>query len=368
MNANCAHRILYVDDEPALLRAFSRTMRDLDFPVDVAPSGPDALRQIEQNDYAVVISDFNMPGMNGASVFRRCRDLAPDAWRILVTGYRTFDVVSLVVNEGAVDRVIGKPWDRSELRQAVVQGIQHHRLVRETRHQGAELATRSAALETYSRDLEGRVHERSRQILDTLMSALDLRDPDTARFCRRVATYARRIASELGLSGQDLLDMERGALLHDIGKIGVQDAVLLKPGALCDAEWQEMYRHPELGYQLLLGIDFLQGASLIVYHHQERWDGTGYPQRLRGEQICLGARILAVADTLDAVTSNRPYRKARSFQAAREEIVRASGTQFDPSVVEAYLRVDEREWDELRRNATPDAEPLPADAPALTAA
>lgn len=162
--------------------------------------------------------------------------------------------------------------------------------------------------------------------------------------------------------------MERGALLHDIGKIGIQDAVLLKPGALVPAEWQEMHRHPELGYRLLEGIDFLEGASRIVYHHQERFDGTGYPQGLRGEQICLGARILAIADTLDAVTSDRPYRKARSFAAARDEILRASGTQFDPAVVAAYLRIDDREWEALRLRVTPDAGPLPADTPAADAA
>jgi len=363
MEAACAARVLYVDDEPALLRAFSRMMRDLGLTIDLAPSGAEAIRQIEQTDYSVVISDFNMPGMNGAALFRRCRDLLPDAWRILVTGYRTFEVVSLGVNDGAVDRVIGKPWDRDELRQALAQGLQHHRMARENRRHGEQIATKSALLEAYSQDLEGRLSQRNRQILDALMSALDLRDADTARFCRRAASYAKRIALEIGIAGQDLVDMERGALLHDIGKIGVQDAVLLKPGKLIPAEWAEMHKHPELGYRLLEGIDFLQGASLIVYHHQERFDGTGYPQALRGSQICLGARILAVADTIDAVTSDRPYRAARSFAAARGEVVRASGTQFDPAVVEAYLRIPDPEWEALRLLVTPDAGPLPTDAP-----
>ncbi|MGH2669656.1 MAG: HD-GYP domain-containing protein, partial [bacterium] len=180
--------------------------------------------------------------------------------------------------------------------------------------------------------------------------------------------YARRIAREMGLSGQALVDMERGALLHDIGKIGIQDAVLLKPGALVPDEWQQMHRHPEMGYRLLEGIDFLEGAARIVHHHQERFDGSGYPQGLRGDEICLGARILAVADTLDAVTSHRPYRKARSFSAARDEIVRASGTQFDPAVVAAYLRIDDAEWEALRLQVTPDAEPLPEGTLAVNAA
>jgi len=361
MDANGKHRILYVDDEPALLRAFSRTMAGPGLTVDVASSGADALNRIQEIDYAVVVSDFNMPGMNGADVFRRCRELAPDAWRILITGFRTFDVVSLVVNEGAVDRVIGKPWEREELHRAVNQGIQHHRLARESRRESERLVSETTLLQAYKQDLEGLVSERSRQILDTLMSALDLRDPSTARFCRRVAVYVRRIALEVGLDGQALQDIERGALLHDIGKIGVQDAILLKPGALAAPEWEEMHKHPELGYRLLEGIDFLQGASLIVYHHQERWDGTGYPQGLSGEQICLGARILAVADTLDAVTSNRPYRKARSFAEARREIQEGSGTQFDPGVVQAFLGIPDGEWEALRRQVTPDAPPLPDD-------
>jgi response regulator RpfG family c-di-GMP phosphodiesterase len=137
-------------------------------------------------------------------------------------------------------------------------------------------------------------------------------------------------------------------MLHDIGKIGVRDAVLLKPGPLDEGEWVEMRRHPALGFEILRRIAFLERAALIPLHHQERWDGSGYPAGLRGEQICIGARVFAVVDTYDAVTSNRPYRRGRGYDIARDEITRCAGTQFDPNVVEAWLRVPADEWRHIR--------------------
>ena len=200
-----------------------------------------------------------------------------------------------------------------------------------------------------NRQLDDLVEERTSNLLNGLVSALDLRDSETQWHSRRVGRYARRLASELGVASRELDDIERGAMLHDIGKIGVRDAVLLKPGPLDAEEWREMQRHPALGYDILKGIAFLDRARMIPLHHQEQWDGRGYPAGLRGEEICIGARIFAVVDTYDAITSDRPYRAARSYDIARREIEKYAGTQFDPTVVTAWLQVPAGEWVRIRR-------------------
>jgi putative nucleotidyltransferase with HDIG domain len=175
-----------------------------------------------------------------------------------------------------------------------------------------------------------------------------MRDSETQWHSRRVGRYARRLAEEMGIGGRDLEDIERGATLHDIGKIGVRDAVLLKPGPLDEGEWAEMRRHPALGYEILRGIGFLERASLIPLHHQEKFDGTGYPAGLLRDEICIGARVFAVVDTYDAITSDRPYRKCSTYEIARREIDRCAGTQLDPVVVQAWLRIPQAVWDAIR--------------------
>jgi len=211
--------------------------------------------------------------------------------------------------------------------------------------------------------------------LDALVAALDARDKETEGHSRRVVIYTMALARQLGVGGdeKELAIIRRGALLHDIGKIGVPDAILLKPGPLTDEERAVMRRHPEWGERILSGIPFLAGAAEIVCAHQERWDGKGYPRELQGETIPLGARIFAIADTFDAITSDRPYRAARPYATARAEIEAGSGTQFDPRAVEAFVRIPAGDWARLRDKAKPSpvaAGPLPlwAEPPAELAA
>jgi putative nucleotidyltransferase with HDIG domain len=185
--------------------------------------------------------------------------------------------------------------------------------------------------------------------LAALVSALDARERETQAHSLRVQEYTLRLAQEIGVSEEDLVAIAAGALLHDIGKIGIPDAILLKPGPLTEEEWEVMRRHPQIGGEILKGLTHLEAAWAIVLAHQERWDGTGYPCGLAGAAIPPGARIFAVADTLDAVTSDRPYRKRRTFEFAREEIARCAGTQFDPEVVAAFLKVPLGEWEGIQR-------------------
>lgn len=187
------------------------------------------------------------------------------------------------------------------------------------------------------------------QSLQALSSALDSRDNETQGHSSRVTAYATKLGQKLGIEGEQLGLLARGALLHDVGKIGVTDAILLKSGKLTDEEWVIMRKHVQIGYQMLSHIEFLQLSLDVVKHHHESWDGKGYPSGLRGEEIPLFARIFALCDTYDAITSDRPYRKRRTYAEAYAEIKRCSGTQFSETVVEAFLRIPEAQWTDVQQ-------------------
>jgi len=191
------------------------------------------------------------------------------------------------------------------------------------------------------------------QTLEALVAALDARERETQEHTRRVVLYSMTLARKRGLSEDELIEIRRGALMHDIGKIGVPDAILQKPGPLTEEEWVLMRRHPEEGIRILQGIMFFEGAVDIIGSHHEHYNGNGYPRGLKGEQIPLYARIFSAVDALDAITSDRPYRKAQPFKVAYQEILRCRGTQFDPKVVDAFMTIDEQEWRALRAITLP---------------
>jgi HD-GYP domain-containing protein (c-di-GMP phosphodiesterase class II) len=216
----------------------------------------------------------------------------------------------------------------------------------------------------YQAMLESEVQQRTREFaqvirhleatyratLKALGAALDTRDVETHAHSERVAQYALTLGRLLAMPEPDLITLERGVYLHDIGKIGIPDRVLLKQDRLTPEEWEIMRRHSQLGFRLASRVDFLKGASKIILTHHERYDGSGYPYGLKGDAIPFGARIFAVVDTLDAMTSDRPYRKALSFQQAREEIGQFSGKQFDPQIVDAFLAAPEHTWTDIRES------------------
>jgi putative nucleotidyltransferase with HDIG domain len=245
---------------------------------------------------------------------------------------------------------LGKPWSAPDLVISIQQAVEHFHLIEQNRRLAQEVEASHTQLLAINRNLEGVVVERTNGLLDGMISALDHRDTETQWHSRRVALYSRRIAEEAGVTGAALDVIEQGALLHDIGKIGVRDSILLKAGPLMPDEWDEMKKHPDIGYRMLAKMPYLHEASLIVLQHQERYDGKGYPEGISGKQIVLGARVFCIADTLDAITSDRPYRKGRSLEVAKAEIARCQGTQFDPDLVEAFLRIEDSEWQKIREH------------------
>jgi len=209
-------------------------------------------------------------------------------------------------------------------------------------------------VETLYAELEGTYES----TLQALVTALDLRDNETHGHSYRVVEYSVVVAERMGVTEPDMTWLRRGSILHDVGKIGVPDAILRKPGKLTEEEWVEMRRHPEMGFDMLKHIAFLKPALALVLHHQERFDGTGYPHGLKGYDIPLSARIFSVVDTFDAMTSDRPYRAAMTMEQVRSELTRCRGTQFDPDVVDAFLSIATTTWDEIRRNAHENAPAL----------
>jgi putative nucleotidyltransferase with HDIG domain len=249
---------------------------------------------------------------------------------------------------GAFDYIM-KPFDLRQVEAVVKRAREHHELrVAKKRYETRleELVEqRTAQLDRALDSLE----EAYRSTLKALTTALETRDAETHGHSQRVVTFSLRLGRELGLSPDEMRSLEFGAMLHDIGKIGVPDAILRKPAKLTEEEWVNMRQHPVHGREILKGINFLQGAARVVAQHHEKWDGSGYPLGLKGADIDINARIFMVADAFDAMISDRVYRAGRSYEEAAEELDRCTGQHFDPEIVRAFHRVPREDWEELKR-------------------
>jgi putative nucleotidyltransferase with HDIG domain len=315
----------------------------------LASNGLEAMNRLQTDPpYDLVLSDIMMEGMDGMSLLERLRELQPATPMVMVTAIHDVGVAISAIRKGAYDYLL-KPFEKEQLLATVRRALEHRRLAQQNSMYQSNLeqlvAARTELLRQAIADLE-----RSYDItLEALGDALDLKDAETEGHSKRVTGYTVALARAMGLAPTDIRTIARGAFLHDIGKMAIPDAILLKPGRLDVDERSVMRDHCARGYQILCKIPYLREAAEIVYCHQEHYDGSGYPRGLKSEQIPLGARIFAVADTLDAITSDRPYRKANTFTAARNEIQRCAGTQFDPQVVEVYLNMPDALWIDLRK-------------------
>jgi putative nucleotidyltransferase with HDIG domain len=347
-----SERILIVDDEPYVRTLMAAMLEKSNYTPVLAANGLEAIEHVENDPpYDLILSDIVMNGLDGIGLLERIRQIHPDTPMVMVTAIHDVGVAISAMRKGAYDYLL-KPFEREQLLVTVRRALDYRRLVQQNsvyRHNLEQLVSaRTEMLRQAMSDLE-----RSYDItLEALGDALDLKDAETEGHSRRVTAYTIALARHCGVELAQTRVIARGAFLHDIGKMAIPDAILLKPGKLDPEELAIMREHCARGYQILRKIPFLEEAAEIVYSHQEFYDGRGYPRGLKADQIPLGARIFAVADTLDAITSDRPYRRASTYEAARGEIERCAGTQFDPTVVEVFLGLPDSLWEDLRAEMT----------------
>ncbi len=343
-------KILIADDEIEIRELLGDFLKDEGYECILASDAYDALEKYIENDKIdVVMSDIRMPGKSGLDLLEEINALDEDIMVIMISAVKDIESAISALSKGAYDYV-SKPFELEKVAHIASKAIEKRRLILENKEYQNELEKR--VIER-TKDLKAALEELDntyRVTLRALVTALDTRDEETHGHSMRVIRYTMALADLLGINNEhDLKVFEYGALLHDIGKIGIPDAILKKPGTLTQLEWKIIRTHSKLGYKMLYKIKFLEKSSKIVLHHHERYDGKGYPDGLKGDQIPLGARIFAVADTIDAMTSERPYRRSLSFEAVHEVIKKFSGTQFDPKIVDAFYSVKLDFWKKQRK-------------------
>ncbi len=344
-------RMLVVDADSSVRNVIGILLRDEGYLPTLVDNAEAALELARAGEYPLVITDMKLPDKDGAWLRDRLHEARPETAIIMLTAHGDAEDAVESLHKGATDYLL-KPPKVTDLVRAIERALSTRRLDQARQRYRTSLERRvrdrTAELQQALRDLETTYTT----TLWALVAALDARERELSNHSQRVVRYTLAVARRLGLPDQALPDIGRGALLHDLGKIGITDAILLKPGKLTDGEWVVMRTHPQMGYDILKAIPFLGSPADIVLAHQERFDGTGYPGGLAGESVPLGARIFAIADTYDSITSDRPYRKKQTPEAAREEIQRCSGTQFDPRCVGAFLTITIPELEELARPTT----------------
>jgi putative nucleotidyltransferase with HDIG domain len=349
MPTNVQPRLLLVDDELEITEILADLLSDT-YTCSRAASAEQALKRLQEDEFELVISDITMPGMSGLEMIPEVKRISPNTVVVMISGMQTVESAIGALRLGAFDYLM-KPFDLRQVEAVVKRALEHHELIvakqRYENHLEELVEQRTAELDSALDSLA----DAYRSTLRALTAALETRDSETHGHSERVVTYSLRLGREYGLNSEDMKSLEFGSLLHDIGKIGVPDSILRKPAKLTEEEWVRMREHPLHGQQILRGIEFLQGAARVVAQHHEKWDGSGYPLGLREEDIDVCARIFAVADAFDAITSDRVYRRGKSYEAAAQELDDWAGRQFDPKVVEAFHRVPKEDWEELHRKS-----------------
>ena len=324
--------VLIVDDEENNLQLLKRTFRGK-YNLLTASNGVEALRVVKEHGdkIALIVSDQKMPEMEGTDFFKQVREMHPQIVKILLTGHVDTDILVAAINDCDLFQYILKPFEPEELKIAVENGISKY------------------SMASNNKLFYNELRELFYKTIRAISNALDTKDSYTNGHSLRVTLYSMILASELNLDDDYMEDIEIAGLLHDIGKIAMPKSILCKNGKLTEEEFLVMKSHPIRGEKIVINIKKLQMISGWVKTHHEKWNGTGYPDALKGEQIPLPGRIIALADTYDAMTSTRPYRTALPHEVAINEIKRCAGTQFDPKLAELFVKVSPI-IDEARKN------------------
>jgi response regulator RpfG family c-di-GMP phosphodiesterase len=341
--------VLLVDDEPVVGELIRQALHRCGCKVTVAHDGQEALQVLARERISLCLTDLHLPSMSGVALARHVRRYYPDIPVVIMTETDSVTTLRELLDSGVSD-VVTKSICAVDLPLVIERNLHRHRLW----------------MDEQKRHLR-QLNEAYSDMLEALLTALETREREIEGHCERVTTYTMLLAEAVGVPHHQHPHIERGALLHDVGKIGIPDHILFKEGPLTAAEWEIMRQHPVIGYRMCMRVRSLQrAAEEIVLCHHEHWDGSGYPQGLRGEDIPIGARIFAIADTLDAMTSDRPYRTALSLEQAAAEIERCAGTQFDPQIVKAFLSIPASVWETLiEQLRTSKRLSPPADSPSV---
>lgn len=348
----CEKNLLIIDqnaEKRSLLKAFFSGK----YYCDECESISSASDMIREKEYAVILTPVALAEVNGIELIPFLKMTSPRSVPIFISNHETAGNTVRAFRAGAFE-VIQMPFTLKKVESVVSKAfaIYEIQFLRDKYQLHLEelVAERTAELDKALEEVENSY----RMTLKALVQALETRDFETHGHSERVVTFSLRLGYELGLDKNGLRDLELGALLHDIGKIGVPDSVLRKPAKLNEDEWNKMKLHPQHGQKILRNIPFLGGASRVVSQHHEKWDGSGYPLGLRGEDIDIGARIFTVVDTFDAMISDRVYRRGCSYEDALAELIRCAGTQFDPMIVEAFKVIPKEDWEILRQRSLKD--------------
>jgi len=336
--------MMIVDDDPSVGLALQRILRREGRRILLCASGEEALKRMDDHDIGVVVSDQMMPGIDGTTLLETIRYRRPDIVRVLMTGYSSENRAIEAVNRSNIFGYIAKPWKNSELRTVIDRAFHHHTMLQGQYDNLLAVADSPTESDFVRQNLDNiqnhmleRVQTVERDAIIMLAQAAEAKDDDTGEHVYRLGQIARRICLALGLEGQQVEEIGFFSMVHDVGKIHVPDRILKKPGPLDDEEWEIMRQHTVFGEHIIVDRPIYRIARQIARSHHERWDGTGYPDGLKGRAIPLAARIVAVADVFDALTHARPYKPAWPVAQAIEEIHRLSGKAFDPQVVKAFL-------------------------------
>lgn len=334
--------VLVVDDEKGLRDTFRQFLERENHHVDTAEDAEVALRKLDDHEFDVVVADIIMPKTSGVELLQSISDASPEIKVILITGEPTVETAAKAVRSGAFDYLV-KPVSRDALWKVVA----HASIIRSLERENQEYRERLENLvEESTREVE-ESQERLRRtiggIIQAMAMTIEMRDPYTAGHQKRVTKLAVAIGREMDLSHDRLKGLEMAGIIHDLGKISIPAEILSKPGRISEAAHDLIKAHPQVGYEILIPIEFPWPLAEIVYQHQERMDGSGYPRGLPGEDILLEARILAVADVVEAVASHRPYRPALGLERALREIVENKGRFYDRQAVDACMKVFTRD-------------------------
>ncbi|MBW2713218.1 MAG: response regulator [Deltaproteobacteria bacterium] len=349
------HTVLFVDDEPNILKALERLLRNEDLRTLCASRPSEALNLLKNEQVHVVVSDMRMPEQSGEELLGNIRESHPEIIRIMLTGHSDIQIAMEAINQGEIYRLINKPWDDEDLKSVIHSAVHEYAREEEIKELHRVTHQQNETLVELNQTLELQVRQRTKQLAEknlelrngyietirALAEAVDAKDAYTRGHSERVGIYASKIAQEMSFPKEFIERVYIAGVLHDIGKIGVPDAIIAKPGKLTKEEYARMSEHPEIGARILEPVSFLADVVPCVRHHHEWYDGSdkGYPLQLKGEAIPLPSRILLVADTVEAMTSDRPYRKALPIDCVVSELNKYSGQQFDPDCVRAFMRL-----------------------------